>query len=242
MLLSEITGSDLLDFADYLQTSQWVAKKAIPGFEKLGADLSKRGFQLYTDSNVRFNKDEGHSAGWAVAFPYSRAFNNGVSMMWSGWSEELGQLIVGRKHFTLKQIEEIGLDACLQQVKDAAGGIHESIGSAPVTEGLGADVLAFSEYLETKLRKELAVERMCHRIATMLFKNGYIWQTENLEGEDPHFKNGEKRITLTGHKYSRSMTFWTADGELHKRWALGYVDRLGMDKIDGIFARPNRST
>jgi len=124
MLLAEIKGKDLMDFADYLQTSQWVAKKAIPGFEKLGTDLFKKGFSLHTNINVRFSTDEGGGSGFAILFPYARTFNNGVEMMWSGWSEEQEQLIVGRKYFTLKEIEELGLDACLKQTRDAAAGIH----------------------------------------------------------------------------------------------------------------------
>lgn len=126
MLLAEINGRDLMAFSDYLQNSRWVAKKAIPGFEKLGADLLKLGFNLYHDGNVRFVKDEDSTTpglGWAILFPHARTYNNGVETMYSGWDPEVEKMIVGRDYFSLKEIETFGLEACLRKTKAKASSI-----------------------------------------------------------------------------------------------------------------------
>jgi hypothetical protein len=110
--------------------------------------------------------------------------------------------------------------------------------AAPIREGLGSDVLAFTEYLDSRMRKEVADTRKYQRVANLLFKNGYEWVQvmPDEPDEEPHFKKGENRISMTGHKYSRGITFWTEDGRVHKHWALKSVDKFGMKEIDRIFS------
>jgi hypothetical protein len=116
--------------------------------------------------------------------------------------------------------------------------INSARDAAPVNEGMGSDVLAFSDYLDTQMRKEVADTRKYLRIANLLFKNGYAWVTRGPEDEPdegPYFKKGENRVSMSGNKYSRSMTFWKLDGSLWKRWALDSVDKFGMAEIDCTF-------
>ena len=119
--------------------------------------------------------------------------------------------------------------------------INKHLDSALIKEGLGADVLAFNDYLDSKMNKEVADTRKYQRIAALLFKNGYVWIPATKD-EPPHFKNGENNVTMSGHKYSRGVTFWTdwkESGTIHKRWALDAVDKWDIDKVNKTFRGEN---
>jgi len=121
MKLHEIKGSEVMDFADFIQGSQWIPKKHREAFEKLGNALFKKGFKLHTNNNLRFSKEDGADPhGWTIGFPYARRFNDGVEMMYTGYDDEHSQLLVGRAYFTLDEIETFGLDTCLENVKKLA--------------------------------------------------------------------------------------------------------------------------
>ncbi len=123
MRLVEIKGSQVLDFADYLNSSEWILKTQRVDFEKLGNALFKLGFSLYTEPNARFLKEEGMQGfGWSVVLPSSQDTMGLIHIIYTDYiaTDHNPRLIIGRDSFTLTEIMSEGIDACLAEVKAKA--------------------------------------------------------------------------------------------------------------------------
>lgn len=75
----------------------------------------------------------------------------------------------------------------------------------PLKEGVGADALAFSDYINTKVVKEVKAVRMFEKVAVMLFKDGYKWNGDPApehfdEDPNPRFEKGDLQIEPYGRK------------------------------------------